>query len=142
MGFLSRLFGQRQCADVKLPAATSDPQTIIHAYAAVLGSRKSIICDVSTLPFPKNQIKAALIIAMQDELDPQVRDQMKTGYMHLADFQEGVGSQSYEVTPQDAVDPQAFKKRIDGLKPAFTEMPQIVAAEAQGLTEELKALGL
>ena len=122
----------------------ADVEKIVHAYSAAVLSRKSMISDTSELPYPKPVIKAALIAAISLTKDSKMREQLKTGYVSLADWQEGVGPgpHAFETTQADLDDPMAAMKRIKAAGPSFTEIPTRVAAEAQNLFDELKALGL
>ena len=49
------------------------------------------MADKSKLPFPKEKIKAALIIGLKATTDQRMREMLKVGYIQLADWQEGVG---------------------------------------------------
>ena len=78
---------------------------------------------------------------MRGAQDPKLRNQLKAGYLCLADFQEAVGSQFYGIAKQDANSPQAFMNRIAALKPSLTEIPKMTAAESKALMDQLEALG-
>ena len=128
----------------------SDVEKIVHAYAAAILSRKSLISDVSELPYPKPIIKAALIAAISVTKDAKMQEQLKSSYVSLADWQEGVGLGPYpfdtpkkeEILSMSDADALAVMKRIAAASPSYTDMTARVATEAQALLDELKALGL
>jgi hypothetical protein len=103
---------------------TKDIERIVHAYATAISSRKSLLSDVSELPYPKPVIKAALIVAIAVTKDAPMREQLKSGYVMLADWQEGVGS-------------------ADAAKSSsFPDISAKMLAEGRALDDELRALGL
>jgi hypothetical protein len=132
MGLFSRLFGHGPP-----PSATVGAEMIVHAYKAVLSSRKSMISDVAELPYPKPRIKAALITAIKATKDAKIRVQLKAAFVALADWQEGVGPgpEAFETTLKRA-------QRVATRCPSFAELSAKVAAEGRALLDELKSLGL
>jgi hypothetical protein len=122
----------------------SEVEKIVHAYAAAVLSRKSTISDASELPYPKAKIKAALIVAMLVTKDAKMREQLKSSFVSLADWQEGIGPgpHAFETTKADLDDPMAAAKRVAAAGPSFTAIPATVAAEAGALLDELRALGV
>jgi len=93
MGFLKKLFGTKQ--DRPPQSMTPELATqIIQEYGAVLQNNSPLpggVADISNLPYPKNQIKKALIIGLKTNDDPQMQEMLKTAYIQLTDWQEGVG---------------------------------------------------
>jgi hypothetical protein len=154
MGFFGRLFGHPPPSTTKKMSA-SDVEEIVHAYSAAILARKSIISDVSELPYPKPVIKAALLAAISLTPDAKMREQLKVSFVSLADWQEGVGPRPYPFDTTDTAkiasadflsmsdaDTLAMIKRMAPAMPAYTDMTVRVAAEAKALLDELKALGL
>jgi hypothetical protein len=71
-----------------------DSTALVHAYGAALeatAATNSIVVDQKHLPAPKDQIKAALLVALHTTQDPQMREHLKIGYLSLAAFHPGVG---------------------------------------------------
>jgi len=121
-----------------------DVERILHAYAAAILSRKSVISDASELPYPKATIKAALIAALSVTKDPKMREQLKSSFVSLADWQEGVGPGPYPFDPKmkDGEDTLAMAKRIAEAPSSFPEISAKMLAEGRALLDELKALGV
>jgi hypothetical protein len=119
-------------------------QKIVHDYGAALESCKSTYADASELPYPKPVIKRAMIAAITMTQDAKMRETLKTSYMLLADWQEGVAALGpdpfLQITPDDDIRESA--KRISERGKPFMELHARVIAEMQALTAELKALGL
>ncbi len=71
-------------------------EKIVQSYAAVLETSApypGTVADVNKLPFPKQEIKTALIGALYLTEDPKAREHLKVAYISLSDWQEGVGEQ-------------------------------------------------
>jgi len=49
------------------------------------------VADVSMLPYPKETIKAAILIALKHTEDQEMLSSLKIGYIQLSDWQENVG---------------------------------------------------
>lgn len=80
MGWLGRLFGgrERQALDI---------ETVIAAYGKVLDKPGAVQRDVSELPYDKSVIDRALIVAIQNFPEGVMREQLRAGYMMLANYQ-------------------------------------------------------
>ncbi len=132
MGLFSRLFGHGPPR-----SATASAEMIVHAYSAALSSRKSMISDAAGLPYPKPQIKSALVAAIKATQDVKVRGQLKAAGVALADWQEGVGPgpEAFETTIKRAQSAAASS-------PSFAELSAMVATEGRALLDELKSIGL
>jgi hypothetical protein len=137
VGLFARLFRRSTPPSATRQFSVDDIEKIVHAYSSVLSSRKSMISDASELPYPKPQIKAALIAAITTAQDAKMREQLKAAFVSLADWQEGVGAgpYSFETTVKMA-------KRIAASGPSLTEISAKVTAEGQALLDELKLFGL
>jgi hypothetical protein len=144
MRLFSRLFRSATTPTATQKAYLSDVQNIIVAYGAALMSRRAIVADTSELPYPKHVIKAALIAAIKVTTDVAQREQLKSAFVGLSGWQEGIGTspQSFEVTKADLDDPISAMHRIAAAGQEFTAIPEKIAAEGEALFAELKALGL
>jgi hypothetical protein len=144
MRLFSRLFRSATTPTDAQKAYLSDVQGIVVAYRAALMSRTTIVADSSELPYPKHVIKAALIAAIKTTTDVAQREQLRSAFVGLSGWQDGVGGspQSFEVGQADLDDPVAAMHRIAAASKDLTAIPGKVAAEGEALFAELKALGL
>jgi hypothetical protein len=144
MGLFSRLFHRSAPPPATKKLSAAEVENIVHAYAAALSSRKSMISDASELPYPKATIKAALIAAISVTQNAAMREQLKACFITLAGWQEGYGPgpDSFALKQMDSEDTLAFVKRVAAASPAIGACESKVAAEAQAFYDELKALGL
>ena len=119
-------------------------QKIINDYGAAIEFRKSTFADVSELPYPKPVIKAAMIAAMQIVQDENAREALKTNFVLLADWQEGIGPGPHDLDVADRPGEtiQEHAKRFSETAPAYMAILKRVTTEMQGLLAELKSLGL
>jgi hypothetical protein len=119
-------------------------QKIVNDYGAAIESRKSAFADDSELPNPKPVIKAAMIAAIQVVQDAKARELLKTNFVLLADWQEGIGPGPHDLDvadrPGETIQEQA--KRISETAPAYMAILKRVTTEMQGLLAELKSLSL
>ena len=149
MGIFSRLFGRGR-PESEAPARLTNAEvgTIIGAYGAVLARGEvgaGIIADTTRLPYPKSTIKAALQVALRLTLDAQMKEQLKIGYISLADWQDGVGGKPLGVNLQNldlSTDPLVLAQALATPDPKATAYQKKADAEAQVLQNELKSLGL
>lgn len=77
-------------------------ETIIQAYGAILETRApspGCVADVTKLPFSKQEIKDALVLGLKTTTNPQTRDLLKIGCIHLPDWQDGVGEEDQGLDP-------------------------------------------
>jgi hypothetical protein len=116
---------------------------IVAAYGVQLSSHKSSPVDASELPYPKATIKLALIAAIAVTEDAKMREQLKTAFTQLADWQEGIGPGPHSVADLlGGNDPVEQAKRISAAGPAIMKIGAQVIAEMQASLEELKSLGM
>jgi hypothetical protein len=144
MGIISHLFTRQSHASPQ-KMSLAEAQKIVNTYGKAQLALRSVVSDVSQLPYPKARIKEALIIAIAGTRDATIRGNLKAAYVSLADWQEGgeIGSFPVEVgSKQLKADPLLVAKGIAAAGSTFTDIPARVAAEAQALAGELKALGL
>jgi hypothetical protein len=129
-----------------MPPAVSEK--IVQDYGAVLGSAApgpGCVADARKLPHPKQRIKQALVFALRMTKEPQMREQLKVGYISLSDWQDGVGDApvGIDLTNVDPnADPVELAKRIASQGAAAEKWMPKVKAEQEALKVELKKLGL
>jgi hypothetical protein len=142
MGIFDRLFGKSANGSTK-PMTDDEAMKIINAYGKAMMDRKSTYGDVSALPYSKARIKEALIHGIKEGDDPQFRDQLKAAYVALAEWQPGLGNRRLpgELSDDELRDPARAMARIAD-STDFLKIPADVAAEANVLQADLKALGL
>lgn len=148
MGLLDRIFGRTKsnCPIEQMTAAAAE--RIVQDYGAVLefsAPAPGCVADVRNLPHSKERIKQALVFALRLSKEPQMREQMKIGYILLADWQEGVGNETVGIdfTKLDLnADPLDVAKRIASQGSAMEKWMPLVKAEQETLKLELQKLGL
>jgi hypothetical protein len=116
---------------------TKEAEKIVQEYGAVLASSaltRGLVADTRNLPHPKERIKQALVFALRSTKELQMREQLKSAYILLANYQEGVGDTTVglDLTKAD-------------LNLDLAEMKKwwpLVVAELQALKFELEKQGL
>lgn len=123
-------------------------EKIVHEYAA------SILSEISTsrsiiaadrLPYPKKLIKLALILWLHLETDQKQREVLKSGYLGLADWQEGVGNEpvGLDMTKIDLnADPLELAKQVIGPLTVVVKWNAVSGEEMGALKSELQQWGL
>jgi hypothetical protein len=121
----------------------ADVEKIIHAYADAMLLRKSSFADASELPYPKATIKVALLTAILVTEDAAARELLKTNFVLLADWQEGVGpgAHAFELAMKED-DVMASARAAKAAGPSYTEILAKITSEMQALISELKSHGL
>ncbi|MFI4869434.1 MAG: hypothetical protein ACHQDD_08795 [Steroidobacterales bacterium] len=119
----------------------AEDRAIVSAYADALRAKHSIAADASSLPYPKKRIKRAILFVLATSSDPAAREQLRSAYVSLADWQEGIGPGPYafDITPSDVEHPRATAERIAAAGPVVPDIPARIAAETKVLLDELKA---
>lgn len=129
-------------------ATMSDRQAekIMQAYGEALEHRApapGCFADSSKLPYPKAQIKEALVAAFRWTADPKAREVLKFGYLQLANWQPGVGESDAGLDMSrigTLTDPGEQARQITALSAAYDEWAPIVRAEERELEAELRRL--
>ena len=78
---------------MSLSDKTSSVQ-IIQAYGKILETTVSIpgtVVDSNKLPYPKQMIKDAIVLALRSTNDLKTKESLKFGYIQLSHWQQGVG---------------------------------------------------
>ena|SRR5215510_10274508 len=151
MTFLKKLFRKnprQQTSVLSVDEASEiagDYGTVLERTAPVPGT----VADVKNLPYLKSKIKEALIIMLQDPPTAQIKDQLRTAYLCLAYWQEGVGKANVEGSFRN-VDLNQSKEQI--LEEALLKRKEyaeyrekwapLVEAERRRLIAELEKLKL
>jgi hypothetical protein len=136
--------GQAPSATITAGAA----EKIVQEYGACLRSLSipgRFVMDAGSLPHPKELIKQALILALRLETDPKQREALKSGYIMLSDWQEGVGDEpvGLDVTKMDLnADPIELAKRIHDPLDRLNKWQAVAKEEREALKSELQELGL
>jgi hypothetical protein len=90
MRIFSRVFGNKR----KLPESRTAPNIIVAAFGdfcATHAPASGFVADVDELPYPKNEIKVAILALLSVTNDLQLRDRLQWAYVSLADWQAEVG---------------------------------------------------
>ena len=126
MGIFSKFMGDKEDAK-KIQKKLEQAQSIIRAYGPVLeekGQKQLYVSDESKLPYPKEQIKKAILIALIISNDPDTKEMLKTGYLSLCLWQKGVGENDvmYSFDPDIVNTNDSPEKILQDLKEAEKEM--------------------
>jgi hypothetical protein len=109
-------------------------------YSDVLGRAAELGDTVpeSLLPFPREQIKNALLVAYFCDADPQFREQLKSAYVCLAEFiPDEEARLSLEVAAaMTSNDPQQVRALGSDRVDRWRQTRNAVAANMQGLSDE------
>lgn len=92
-GVANKLADRRQSHSIQ---SGNEAERIVQAYGEFLETNAptpGTVADISKLPFPKEKIKQALLYAIKTSDDSELVSAMKTTYILLADWQEGVGNE-------------------------------------------------
>ena len=143
MGLFGNLFGSGGGDDKMSPEAA---EKIIQDYGAVLETSAptpGCVADVDKLPHPKARIKEAIAMMLPLIEDHQLREQLKTGYIWLSNWQEGVGSDQIgldlmNMSPNS--DPLEMAKLITEQDDEMGKWTPIMQAEGEALKAELEKL--
>jgi len=120
---------------------------IIEDYGEVLecsAPSSGCVADVSKLPFPKGTIKAAIITALNHIDDEQMKQHLKTAYIALADWQEGVGEtdQGLDISNMDmSQDAAALAEAIVSQSESMEKWMAVHREDLNSLQSELSKLG-
>jgi hypothetical protein len=144
MGILSKIFGRGARRNTAKSMSVEEIQKIIRTYGAATASGKSLCKDVSELPYPKPVIKEALLMALVLTKDPKDLNLLRTNFVMLADWQEGVNALGPDPFLQGSSDGDvmASAKRIVERGGPFMDLRAKAVAEGNALLDELNALGL
>lgn len=147
MGFFGKLFGRKH--ERQVSAMTSQRAVeIISRFGSVLEHESpapGCVADITRLPFPKDQIRRALIIGLRANKDPKMKEMLKVAYLELANWQPGVGSenQGLDVSKLDIdSDVEALARAVVNQTQRQDEWSEVVLKEQASAKDELENLGL
>ena len=123
-------------------------EQIIQVYGNIMelqSPSQGCVADTSELPFPKEQIKNAIIFGLESTDNPQIKEALKTGYIQLAAWQDGVGNShigiNYEKMDLDE-NPRKLVNQISNQRGEIEKWMRVAEMERQSLKNELIKLGL
>jgi hypothetical protein len=103
------------------------------------------VADVSSLPYPKSQIKKAIIQALYAVDGPEITTSLKDGYVKLSDWQEDVGEQSIGIDLSKFGMILDTDERVDAYLEQENQIEKWkdqVNDEMESLQDDLEKLGL
>ena len=122
--------------------------SIIQAYGKTLENyapTPGCVVDSSKLPYPKQEIKAALISGLKAIDDPQMEEHLKIAYIQLSNWQKGVGETDQGIDLKN-IDPnqsaEELAKAIIDQSSGSKYWGALVLKEQGALKQELEDLGL
>ena len=121
---------------------------IVQAYGKILETSAPVpgtVADASKLPYPKQQIKEAIVVALCSTDDPQIKEHLKVGYIQLSDWQEGVDATNQGIDLSGLnlnQDTESLANAVLDQAPGSEKWMAIVQKEQEDLKKELQALGL
>lgn len=93
VGIFNKIFKAKKVSATPLMSA-EHAEKILQSYGPVLEEKAKNVCyvaDESKLPFPKEQIKKAIIYALLVDSNPETKEPLTVAYLELALWQKGVG---------------------------------------------------
>ena len=145
MGIFSSLFGgNKEPSDSSMSVEYATK--IAGAYGNILENNAPVpgtFADTSKLPYPKPIIKQALTLLLSSNTDMQINEHIKTAYLLLADWQEGIGPTNVglDITSMDiSADPVQLAGKIASQDNDIEKWQTIANEERQRLKTELDNL--
>jgi len=155
MGILRKIFGGSQRAQEKLmEKAIAGANKIVNDYGAFMQSSAfpapGCIADMKKLPYDKEIIKTAFILLLKLCDDPEMKEALKTGYLGLADFQDGVGlvdvgydlrwlRNRQNIDFNDRNQREIISKQMVRMKESLEQFKQKADEERQSLLRDINA---
>lgn len=144
MGLFSRFFGNGP-----KPGSSSgtSPNVVAADFGEVLATRApspGTVADITELPYPKNEIKRAILLMLAVTTNSQLREHLKIAYFSLANWQVGVGPthQGLDITKLDLTKPISdLAKEMVARGDQMQKWQKIAEAEQEALISELRQLG-
>jgi hypothetical protein len=118
-------------------------ERIIQEYGTSLENHRPFslsALDASNLPYPKEEIKKALIFGLRTASDSQRKEKLRVAYLLLANYQEGVGTedQDFDLSDMDLNDdPMKLAAAISTKLEGGKDWRSIVETEHEILRQEL-----
>jgi hypothetical protein len=119
---------------------------IVSAYGTVLekGPLPGTVADERELPYPKKTIKEALLVLLKTTTDPQMRGNLKAGYVCLSDWQQGVGPYrvGFDISKIDQTgDALSIARCIAATEESAKSWLAKAEVEQKSLVSELREMG-
>ena len=148
MGLFGNLFGKSCDQTTKPSISSAQALEIIQRYGKVIETEAptpGCIADAGKLPYPKSQIKEALVIGLRATKDPQTANALKICYLQLADWQEGVGESNLGLDIGELMaanhDTETLINKIASQSELDDKWKATVAADQESLKQDLVRLG-
>ena len=110
------------------------PEGLIEAFEVLMERYPTAILDISKLPLPKANMRRVLMDAWLAQTDQKTRTFLEIAYVHLSQFQDGVGDKPIDCKlPSDA----DSEKKMAVLEP-YLRFSSAVTEEAESLRAELE----
>lgn len=144
MGFLKRILGGKKQSSASL----EESREIVGGYCSFLEHSAPLsgtVADVKKLPYSKTKIKEAIVICLKSISDSRTRETIKSAYIWLSNWQEGVGEENLgpDLRKIRNKDPMSIEVQRELEK--YGEMENwspIIEIETKELKAELERLGL
>ena len=104
----------------------------IEAFGVLMERYPTAILDTSKLPLPKADMRRVFMDAWLAQTDEKMRTFLEIAYVHLSQFQDGVGDSSLDCKVPSDADP---KKKMAVLEP-YMRFSSAVTEEAESLRME------
>ena len=101
------------------------------------------VADATKLPYPKQQIKNALITGARSTADFQKKEMIKIGYYELANWQEGIGdsNKGFDLSKTDLnQDAKSLAKQVLEESKGTEYWTKIVEKERTVLKQEWESI--
>ncbi len=125
-----------------------EAEKIIQSYGALLAESSpssGTIADSSKLPYPKQKIRQAILLAIGAVQDTQQKEMLKIGFLQLADFQEGVGEHlvGIDISKMDVgnTDVEELARQVLSQSDGYEKWRHVVHEEREALKTELQNAG-
>jgi hypothetical protein len=128
----------KKSLETRTPGRLTDaiPGESIEAFGVLMERYPTAILDTSKLPLPKADMKCLFTRAWLTQTDEKVRDFLEIAYVHLSQFQDGVGDKPIDYTLPSDSDP-AMRMAI--LEP-YLRFSGAVTNDAESLRAEFEDL--
>src|SRR6266550_7303605 len=110
------------------------PEGAIEAFGVLMERYPTAILDTSKLPLPKADMRRVFMDEWLAQTDEKTRTFLEIAYIHLSQFQDGVGDKPIDCTMPSDADP---KKKIAVLEP-YLRFSSAVTDEAESLRAEFE----
>jgi hypothetical protein len=110
------------------------PDDSIEAFGVLMERYPTAILDTSKLPLRKTDMRRVFMDAWLAQTDEKVRNFLEIAYVHLSQFQDGVGDNPIDCKVPSDADP---KKKMAVLEP-YMRFSSAVTQEAESLRAEFE----